>query len=172
MACSRTRTPLTSEAGRSACLRLVATELPTASQREKQVAYRTCLEDIDEKLNKSKLTELAIKEQEEADKHSKEALERQGWASSQERILHCKMNQEEVIALNKRYTRVYAKLVNSNNKINPDASGKDDLQRELDAIEGEIRALIPDRMRAGKQLIPDALQIFRTCDPEKLITSS
>jgi len=163
MGCTKPSTSLTSEAGRSACLRQVAVELPMGSQQEKQAAYRDCLENIDQKLEQSRLEEQAKQDQIQTAKESAEDLERQSWASTQERMMHCKFNQKSIIELDKRHTRAYAQLLNAHNQAGLPQAEKAERQRALDAIQSELASLIPERMRAGKPLIPDSLQTFKTC---------
>ena len=171
MACTKQIASLTSETGRSACLRQIAIELPMGSQQEKQAAYRDCLDDIDQKLEQSRLEEKNKKAQMQIAKELAEDLKRQSWATTQERIMHCKFNQQTIIELDKRYTRAYARLLNANNQAGLSQAEKVDRQRALDAIQSELATLIPERMRAGKPLIPDSLQTFKTCKEDLLQTT-
>ena len=170
MACTKPSASLTSEAGRSACLRQIAVELPMGSQQEKQSAYRDCLDDIDQKLEQSRLVEKNKNDQMQAAKELAEELKRQSWATTQERIMHCKFNQQTIIELDKRHTRAYAQLLNAHNQAGLSQAEKVDRQRALDTIQSELATLIPERMRAGKPLIPDSLQTFKTCKEDLLQT--
>lgn len=165
--CTAPKTSFTSEAGRSACLERIATELPAASQKEKQGAYRQCLTDIDKTLAELKKTAAEQAAQAKARQDEASAKEQSTWATSQEKLVHCKLNQDEMIDLDRRHTRAYAQLLDAYKK-GASKEQKENLQADINDIRNEISLLIPERMRSGQPLIPNVLRTYRQCDPDQL----
>lgn len=165
--CTASKTSFTSEAGRSACLEKIATELPAASQKEKQEAYRQCLIDIDQTLAELKRMAAEQAAQAKARQAEASAKEQSTWATAQEKLVHCKLHQDEMIALDRRHTRTYAQLLGAY-KEGASKEKKENLQADINDIRDEVGSLIPERMRSGQPLIPNILRTYKQCDLEQL----
>lgn len=165
--CTTPKTSFTSDAGRGACLERIATELPAASQKEKQEAYRQCLINIDQTLTELKETAEEQAAQDKAKQAKASEEEQSAWATPQEKIVFCKLNQDEMIALDRLYTRAYAQLLDAYKK-GASKQQKEDLQSEINDIRDEIDSLIPERMRSGQPLIPNVLRTYKRCNLEQL----
>lgn len=166
--CSSTPPNAVSEEGRKACMEEVASSMLNATQLEKQKKFRECLHTIDARLE-------ALQEESEREAQAKQAylIQRQQqqaatWAPPAERLNHCKLVQEEVIQLDKDRIRAYARLVGSSSN-NSTTYEIEQYERDYDDVIRELDQRIPARIRANWELVPDAVERFKRCDPRDFL---
>lgn len=154
----------TSSDGRNACLAKVESEIGIASPQQKQAALRQCLKTIDQELAERAAQAAQENKAEEEAMSQAQAAQEARWDSPQERYQYCKFNQPDVISLEKERIRIYARL---NAAESPSSRSGDStaLQEQYDDIINQLNNLLPERMRAGWPLIPEAVNRFRQCDP-------
>ena len=132
-------------------------ELPPGTEaRQARLAYSICLRNVDrEAAPAAPATPPAAETT--APPQPAEAT-----ASAEERYLHCRLHSEAITAAAAAYNRTRWALLNSpQDPASPERQQAEaDLNRALD----DLGQAIPPRMRAGQDLVPDAMRQFLGCD--------
>lgn len=162
--CSAPKREAVSEDGRTACMEEVASTMLIATQQQKQKKFRECLRTIDARLAAMRKQAAAQQEEERATSIKKNQQLASTWESPRVRLNHCKLIQDEVIQLDKDRIRAYARVIGSTSS-NSSPSEVEQFQQEYSDIIRRLDQLIPPAMRANWELVPDALERFKRCDP-------
>ena len=160
---SRPRSEPVSAAGRSACEQRQA-DLPlNLSSAERRQAMQRCLRSINAELRQQRQTAEASRSAEAAAELARQQAAEASYASPQERYRHCQLQQEQVIAAYRAYNTALSRWMAASR--DGSAEQQADTRADLDARLADLDRLIPEAMRAGQPLWPNAVDQFRRCDP-------
>lgn len=82
--------------------------------------------------------------------------------SAEERYLHCRLHSEEIAAAAAAYNQARWALLNSGGEAG--SPERQQAEAELDRALQELGRAIPERLRAGRDLVPDALRQYQSCE--------
>jgi hypothetical protein len=153
-----------SSEGIDVCRERQAEAAPETGREEIQRAYQTCLKTIDAELKAQ-----AQQNQQLADRQSQsaqqQALDQQAtFASASERYSHCQLVREQVIEAERMRIRTLGPVMVAERRYGAGSSEARDAQDNYRDALRRLEELIPEPMRAGKPLIPDAVEIYQRCD--------
>lgn len=154
-----------SSQGMQLCREQQADAPPGTSMEAKRGGYRACLKTIDTKLKEQAQKDKAERNA-EAQQAQQQALDlKASSVSANERYIHCRLMQQQVIEAERMRIRtlgpamVAARQYGDNSPQAQSANGN-----YRDAV-ANLERLIPEPMRVGMPLIPDAVNVYRQCDP-------
>jgi len=163
---SAARRPLTAE-GKKLCLERVAQAEPGTPLETKRTLYRSCLKTIEAKRSQDAAAGALETQQAQQRQDATSRAAEADWASDGERLVHCRLYRETVIAAERERIRALAPVMAISRQYgvnSPQAQEANGLYQERVA---ELERLIPPPMRQGKPLLPDAVQAFMRCDPSE-----
>jgi hypothetical protein len=146
--------PKVSERGRSVCRREAS---QAASPQDFSRLYSDCLNDIKARLAREDQASR------QAESQSAEApVEEQ--VSPAERYQHCIFRRDDVIAAYREQFALQGPAISLTNQYGYDDDRSIEARRKQEKAYQRLELLIPERMRAGKPLMPDSVEIFQRCD--------
>lgn len=154
-----------SEEGRTLCRERAAELAPGTSMDERQRTYRLCLNDVDDTIRKNKERSILEERKRSLLTAQAERDQRSQWASLQERFAHCKVFQQDIIQAEKARIRALGPKMMADK---PDLLNEQQKEIAIAQYEQSLKGLsdlIPERMRAGRPLLPDSVEIFSRCSP-------
>ena len=154
-----------SSEGIEQCRERQAEASPDTGREEIQRAYRACLQTID-----AEIKDRALNDQQQASQQAQQtqqqALDEQAsHASSSERYSHCQLVQQQVIEAERLRIRTLGPVMVAERRYGANSSEARDAQDNYRDAVRRLEELIPEPMRAGKPLVPDAVEIYQRCDP-------
>jgi hypothetical protein len=84
-------------------------------------------------------------------------------ASSAERYIHCIFNRDDVIATYREQFSLQGPAISLTNQYGYNDSRSIEARSKQEKAYQRLELLIPERMRAGKPLMPDSVEIFQRC---------
>jgi hypothetical protein len=161
----RQPTPTVSSAGRQLCHERQADAPPGTSVEARRGAFRVCLQTIDAQIaaqNQSNQIQRRIDAQRRLEQQQQQAARR---PSEQDRFVYCRQVREQVITAERLRIRSVGPAMVAARRHGPDSFESQAAQAQLDNAMATLEQLIPETMRAGRDLLPDAVQTFMRCDP-------
>lgn len=161
--CNTTIHPV-SERGKLVCREQAAELPPGTAIQSRQEAYRLCLASIESELARTDAKE-SLQRQSDF-KLAKEQQENQQriWVPPQQRLSYCLLNRDNVIDAEKRRIRALGPKMMADQTPTMSADEKQRRLDEYNQIIRELNQLLPESIRAGLPLIPDAVRVFSNCD--------
>ncbi|QPN58972.1 hypothetical protein H8F24_12735 [Synechococcus sp. CBW1002] len=86
-------------------------------------------------------------------------------APSQDRLIHCRLHQEEVQAAERERQKRQSLWISISSQQPPGSAAYEQAKQKFEAARGTLERLIPERYRGGLPLEPDAIRLFSRCDP-------
>ena len=154
-----------SSEGIERCRERQAEAAPDMGREEIQRAYRSCLQTIDAEI-KARAHNDQQQAAQKAEQAQQQALDEQAsYASANARYSHCQLVKQQVIEAERMRIRTLGPVMVAERRYGADSSeARDARDNYRDAVR-RLEELIPEPMRAGKPLIPDAVEIYQRCDP-------
>jgi hypothetical protein len=152
-ACGPAR-PQVSERGRSVCQREAS---QAASPRAFSKLYSTCLEGVEARLARE--DQVARQTERKSAEVPVEAP-----ASAAERYQHCFFKRDDVIATYREQFALQGPAISLTNQYGYNDERSIEARSKQEKAYERLELLIPERMRAGKPLMPDSVEIFQRCD--------
>ena len=150
------RFPPASEAGRRACVEEVHANYPAQGRLQ---AMRQCLATIDQRLQEQERLRLEALHQASAPP----AGTKPG-VSARERFIYCRLHQSEIQAAEQERLRAQSLWAVASREKAPGSLAYDQARDAYEDALANLERLIPETMRDGQPLIPDAIRAFLTCD--------
>jgi len=157
------RRPLSAE-GKQLCLERVAQLEPGTPLEDKRALYRACLKTIEAERAQGAAA---------GDRDTQQAQQRQaadaraaqaGWASDADRLVHCRLYQQPIIAAERERLRALAPVMAISRQYGVNSPQAQEANAVYQQRVAELERLIPPAMRQGQPLLPDAVQAFMRCD--------
>lgn len=124
---------------------------PQTTPREARLAYAHCLRTVDQPVPPSRDPPAAATIPREA-----------AGPSGAERYLYCRLHSEDIEAAAAAYNRAYWTLLNERG--NPESAAYRQAEAEHARALAALEEAIPIRMRGGRDLVPDAMRQFQSCE--------
>ncbi len=158
------RRPLTA-AGKKLCLERVAQVEPGTPLETKRTLYRDCLKSIEAERGQDAAAGAreTLNAQQRQDAASRAA--QAGWASDADRLVHCRLYQQPIIAAERERLRALAPVMAISRQYGVSSPQAQQANAAYQQPVAELERLIPPAMRKGQPLLPDAVQTFMRCDP-------
>lgn len=137
------------------CRERMAELPPGSSPRQARLSYARCLRSLD-------LEPPATAAAPSGETATSAPAAGEPGVSAEERYLHCRMHSEAIAAAAATYNRARWTLLNSTDE--PGSPQRQQAQAALDRALEELGRAIPERLRAGQDLVPDALRQFQSCE--------
>ena len=155
-----------SAAGKQLCLERLAQIEPGVPMEHKRSAYRTCLKTIE--AERARRTATVAQETREALVREEDAqlAEASTWASQSDRLVHCRLNQQEILSAERDRQRALGPVINISRLHGVNSAEAASANAVYQQHVAELERLIPPAMRQGRALIPDAVRTFSRCDPK------
>ena len=160
---SRPATGPVSAAARQACEQRLANLPLNLASGERRQAMQHCLRSMDAELIEQRQGAAASRAAEAASARAQQQAAAAGYASAAERYRHCQIHREQVIEAYRAYTTALSRWMAANRDGNGEQQAA--TQADLDARLADLDRLVPEAMRAGQPLWPNAVDQFRRCDP-------
>lgn len=149
--------PRASEAGRRACQEEVRANHPAQGR---QLAMRQCLATVDQRLQEQHALNADALRQAGASA----ATATRSPESARERFVYCRLHQSEIQAAERERQRLQSIWAVVSRSSAPGTIAHDDARTAYDAALATLERLIPEPMRDGQPLIPDAIRWFMSCE--------
>ena len=164
-ACQRKPGVKVSSEGIERCRERQAEASPDTGREQIQQAYRACLKTID-----AEIKDRARNDQQQAAEQTQQAQqqaldEQASHASSSARYSHCQLVKQQVIEAERLRIRTLGPVMVAERRYGADSREARDAQDHYRDAVRRLEELIPEPMRAGKPLVPDAVEIYQRCDP-------
>ena len=127
-------------------------------------AYRTCLKTIDAELRQQRQNAQNDRDAQSQDEQRAQDEQLANTATAAERYSHCQQVQADVIEAERLRIRTLGPAMVATRRSGADSPEARDAQAAYDDAVAELERLIPEAMRAGQALIPDAVNVFSRCD--------
>ena len=154
----------TSNAGKEACRERGAQAPPGTSLETRREQYRQCLTTIDVELQSQAKQTQAQRATEEQHKRQEELDLTRSYASAAARYSRCRLMQDQVIAAEQQRLRALGPAMVATRQFGEHSPEAERANEQYRLAEASLERLIPADMRAGKPLIPDAVDIYKRCD--------
>lgn len=164
-ACGTRQANGVSQRGLEICRERKADSPPGSSSEAIRQAYRSCLKTIDAELRQQQQNEQDARGAQAQDEQRAEEEQRANTATAAERYSHCQQVQGDVIEAERLRIRTLGPAMVATRRSGAESSEARDAQAAYDDAVAELERLIPEAMRAGKMLIPDAVNVFSRCEP-------
>ena len=163
--CSHGQRQGVSAEGKRLCLEQLAQMEPGVPLEHKRSAYRTCLKTIEAERARRASTVAQENRDVIAQEQEAQRAEASTWASQPERMVHCRLHQQEIVSAERDRQRALGpvmEITRLHGVNSPEAETANAAYQEHVA---ELERLIPPSMRRGRNLIPDSVRTFSRCDP-------
>jgi hypothetical protein len=158
------RRPLSAE-GKKLCLERVAQAEPGTPLDAKRTLYRACLKTIETERAQGAAAgtreTLQAQQQQAAATRAAQA----GWASDADRLVHCRLYQQPIIAAERERLQALAPVMAISRQYGVNSPQAQEANAAYQQRVAELERLIPPAMRRDQPLLPDAVQAFMRCDP-------
>lgn len=125
--------------------------------------YRQCLKSIDQELSqRASADQQRQRRLDQAERRAQQQAQEQ-IPSPEARYSHCRLVQDRVIAAEAERIEALSLALLANRKFGPESSEAATAQARLESAIATLEELIPTPMRAGKDLLPDAVATFQRC---------
>lgn len=155
--------------GINQCRTEAALAQQNAPGEDRQAILRRCLKTIDARLEASRTEQRAEQQAQAEQAQQTEAQQQQEKPSLQEVMNFCASSKSDINATLQSYNEITGELSKRNyfqSNDNPEAL------RQLEADQAtamqRLQALIPERMRLGRPLIPDAAGLLLRCNQAEI----
>ena len=157
------RQPLSAE-GKKLCLERVAQTEPGTPLEAKRTLYRACLKTIE--AERAQGAAAGTRETQRAQQRQAAAnrAAQAGWASDADRLVHCRLYQQPIIAAERERLRALAPVMAISRQYGVNSPQAQEANGAYQQRVAELERLIPPAMRKGQPLLPDAVQAFMRCD--------
>lgn len=151
--------------GKKLCLERVAQVEPGTPLEDKRALYRGCLKTIEAERAQGAAAgsreTLEDQQRQEAANRSAQA----GWASDGDRLLHCRLYQQPIVAAERERLLALAPVMTLSRQYGVNSPQAEEANALYQQRITELERLIPPAMRKGEPLLPNAVQTFVRCDP-------
>lgn len=158
------RRPLTA-AGKKLCLERVAQVEPGTPLEAKRSLYRDCLKTIESERAQDAAAGTRDTLQAQQRQAAATKAEQAGWASDADRLVHCRLYQQPIIAAERERLRALAPVMAISRQYGVSSPQAQQANAAYQQPVAELERLIPPAIRKGQPLLPDAVQTFMRCDP-------
>jgi hypothetical protein len=158
------RQPLSAE-GKKLCLERVAQVEPGTPLDAKRTLYRACLKTIEAERAQGAAAGARDTLQAQQRQVAATRAEQAGWASDADRLVHCRLYQQPIIAAERERLRALAPVMAISRQYGVNSPQAQEANAAYQQRVAELERLIPPAMRQGRPLLPDAVQAFMRCDP-------
>ena len=124
---------------------------PQTTPREARLAYAQCLRTVDQPVLQSPDPPA-----------ERSAPSPAAGPTAAERYLYCRLHSEEIEAAAATYNRAHWMLLNE--RSNPESAAYRQAEAEHARALAALEKAIPPPLRAGRNLIPDAMRQFQSCE--------
>lgn len=150
--------------GKKLCLERVAQVEPGTPMENKRALYRGCLKMIEAERAQGAAAgtreTLQAQQRQEAANRSAQA----GWASDGDRLIHCRLYQQPIIAAERERLQALAPVMTLSRQYGLNSPQAQEANARYQQRIAELERLIPPAMRKGEPLLPNAVQTFVRCD--------
>lgn len=160
---SAERRPLSAE-GKKLCLERVAQAEPGTPLDAKRTLYRACLKTIEAERAQTAAAGARDILQAQQGQAAATRAEQAGWATNSDRLVHCRLYQQPIIAAERERLRALAPVMAISRQYGVNSPQAQEANAAYQQRVGELERLIPPAMRQGKPLLPDAVQAFMRCN--------
>jgi len=158
------RRPLSAE-GKKLCLERVAQVEPGTPLEDKRSLYRGCLKTIEAERAQGAAAGLRESQQDQQRQAAAERSAQAGWASDGDRLVHCRLYQQPIIAAERERLQALAPVRTLSRQYGVNSPQAQEANARYQQRVAELERLIPLAMRKGEPLVPNAVQTFVRCDP-------
>jgi Skp family chaperone for outer membrane proteins len=170
-ACSATNPRAVSAEGKTLCLERMAQAEPGTPLDAKRDQYRSCLQTVEAELAsraKAVAQETAQQQQQQA---AANAADQAGWATAAERLIHCRSVQQQIIKAEKQRLQALDPVMRITRIHGVESAQAKEATAVYQRSVNELERLIPEPMRHGLPLLPDAVRLFVRYDAKELGSS-
>jgi hypothetical protein len=161
---SPVRRPLSAQ-GKKLCLERVAQVEPGTPLEDKRALYRGCLKTIEAERAQGAAAGMRETLQDQQRLAAAERSAQAGWASNGDRMLHCRLYQQPIIAAERERLQALAPVMTLSRQYGVNSPQAQEANALYQQRVAELERLIPLAMRKGEPLLPNAVQTFVRCDP-------
>jgi hypothetical protein len=154
-----------SSQGLQVCRERQADAAPGITMDAKRQLYRDCLKTIEAELQTQAEQDQAARQAQQQEQQTQALAEQAARPSAQERYNHCQIVQQEVIDAERMRIRTLGPAMVAARNHGANSAEAEDANANYQVAIAQLERLIPETMRAGQSLIPDAVDRFRRCDP-------
>jgi len=163
-ACGTRQANGVSQRGLEICRERQADSPPGSSSETIRQAYRSCLKTIDVELRQQQQNEQDARGAQAQDEQRAAEEQRANTATAAERYSHCQQVQGDVIEAERLRIRTLGPAMVATRRSGAESPEARDAQAAYDDAVAALERLIPEAMRAGQALIPDAVNVFSRCE--------
>jgi len=151
--------------GKKLCLERVAQVEPGTPLEAKRTLYRGCLKTIE--AERAQGAAAGTRETLQAQQRQAAAIRsaEAGWASDGDRLIHCRLYQQPIIAAERERLQALAPVMTLSRQYGVNSPQAQEANALYQQRVAELERLIPPAMRKGEPLLPNAVQRFVRCDP-------
>lgn len=157
------RRPLSAQ-GKKLCLERVAQAEPGTPLDDKRTQYRACLKTIEAERAQGAAAGARDTQQAQQRQAADARAAQAGWASDADRLVHCRLYQQPIIAAERERLRALAPVMAISRQYGVNSPQAQEANAVYQQRVAELERLIPPAMRQGQPLLPDAVQAFMRCD--------